>query len=233
MGRQSNAIRGGYCWPQLIGFSDREKEEQCRTEMSCYLQWPREVPSRTSPARWEPRPSTLFAPKEHLFGFVHSFSWTSAFVGRKTSSYDCANVATLSHIDDLTPRRLCLGGCIRRQVFGMAAPQKRKSNTANSIQIAQSVHKLIQYGSYSVIAFFICHYGYLSIAALAGRTTTASLLFSLYGILKAPRATALALSWLLTGSTSYWGYRERKGKKSSYRALTPNGSTRAGALRQG
>lgn len=78
-----------------------------------------------------------------------------------------------------------------------------------------------RYITYCVVFYLAFHCVYLCTKEIAGRSTSASLLLSLYGIIKTPRALALLISWVLTGSTAAWGYGERMSRKKAIARLHP------------
>lgn len=103
----------------------------------------------------------------------------------------------------------------------MAKIPQSQLDHAFRMRLLLLVQQSLRYISYCVVFYFGFHCVYLCVQELAGRETSASLLLRVYGIIKAPRAIAFILSWLLTGSTAAWGYGERKGKKRAIARLHP------------
>jgi hypothetical protein len=103
----------------------------------------------------------------------------------------------------------------------MAEVTKAQLDHAFRMRVVLLVQQITRYASFCLIAYLGFRYTYLSVKALAGRTTSADLLLYLYGAIKAPKAIAMAVSWILTGGTAAWGYGERRAKKKVIARLHP------------
>lgn len=70
----------------------------------------------------------------------------------------------------------------------------------------------------------VCGCIYLSVRQLAGRQTTADLVFRVIADLKANRSMSLVLSWVLTGGTAFWAYGERRLRKRHVKRVAAESS---------
>ena len=103
----------------------------------------------------------------------------------------------------------------------MTGPTKAQLDHQFKMQLLRLCQKLAFYVTLVAIFWIVSYYLYLSIRELAGRQTTASILLSLYGILKAPRALSILFAYLFAALASAWGYGERRGKKRAIARLHP------------
>lgn len=103
----------------------------------------------------------------------------------------------------------------------MAGPSKQQLEFQHKSHRLRVIQKFGFYATLVLVAWLITHCVYLCVRELAGRATTASFFLTLYMWLKAPRALALALAYLLTGSTAVWGAGERRAKKKAIARLHP------------
>jgi hypothetical protein len=103
----------------------------------------------------------------------------------------------------------------------MAGPTKSQLEFHYRLQRLRVFQKFGLYITIIAVAALGFHCLYQCVRELAGRETTASLLLTLYAVLKAPRALAIALAYTLAGGTSTWGYLERRGKKRAIARLHP------------
>jgi hypothetical protein len=101
------------------------------------------------------------------------------------------------------------------------APSKHQLEFQYRVLRLRLIQKLGLYGTIIAVAALGFHCLYLCVHDLAGKQTTASFLLSLYSVLKAPRAVAIAVAYLLTGLASSWGYGERRAKKRAIDRLHP------------
>jgi hypothetical protein len=95
----------------------------------------------------------------------------------------------------------------------MAGPEQYQLDHQYRMQRLRVVQQALLYFTMAAFGCFACYCMYLCVRELAGRQTTASILLSLYATLRAPRALAILLSYVLTGGTTIWAVGERKSKK--------------------
>lgn len=95
----------------------------------------------------------------------------------------------------------------------MAPPEQYQLDHQYRMQRLRVIQKALLYVTMAVFGCFACYCVFLCVRELAGRQTTASLLVRLYATLKAPRALAIAIAYLLTGGTTVWALGERRSKK--------------------
>lgn|SRR5665213_4176917 len=103
----------------------------------------------------------------------------------------------------------------------MAGPTKQQLDFQYRVQRLRLFQKFGLYVTVIVVAALASHCVFLCVRELAGKQTTASILLSLYAALKAPRALAIVLAYLLAGLASGWGYGERRAKKRAIARLHP------------
>jgi len=103
----------------------------------------------------------------------------------------------------------------------MPGPSKSQLEFQYRVQRLRLFQKFGLYGTVVAVSALGFHCFYECVRELAGKQTTASVLLMIYAALKAPRALAIALAYLLAGLASTWGYGERRGKKRAIARLHP------------
>jgi hypothetical protein len=87
---------------------------------------------------------------------------------------------------------------------------QRELDHVYRMRLIQFWQDLGRRASYVLCVFLVCGAIYLSCRQLAGRITFADIGFKFLADLKADRSIALLISWILTGTTTAWGYTERR-----------------------